>query len=204
MAANQKSAGSSPVGVTTMDLLDLINKMKECQHADGISIYEHGIQVFEKYLDLFLCADQESWRLPEWYNNALLWDNLVDGRTMFYYMVFHDCGKPFCKSVDSDGNIHYPDHAYVSSAIWSSFQNCLTESDLIELDMWAHNCHEPDLFVQHHLAPTLLIAALCEIHANAPLFGGIESESFKIKWSRIDRLGKKLIKYLKQVDENRG
>lgn len=40
---------------------------------------------------------------------------------------------------------------------------------------------------------TLLVTALAELHSNAAMFGGIESTSFKIKWKKLDKLGKKLI-----------
>lgn len=41
---------------------------------------------------------------------------------------------------------------------------------------------------------TLLVTSLCEIHANADMFGGIESSSFKIKFKQLDRRGNQIIK----------
>jgi len=42
---------------------------------------------------------------------------------------------------------------------------------------------------------SLLVAALCELHANAKMFGGIESTSFKIKWKKLNKRGKQIVKY---------
>lgn len=38
---------------------------------------------------------------------------------------------------------------------------------------------------------THLVVALAELYANAELFGGIESDSFKIKFKRLEKLGNK-------------
>lgn len=43
------------------------------------------------------------------------------------------------------------------------------------------------------MAKTNLIAGLSEIHANASMFGGIDSTSFKIKWKQISKRGKKIL-----------
>lgn len=49
---------------------------------------------------------------------------------------------------------------------------------------------------------SLLITGLSEIHANAELFGGIESTSFKIKYKQINNRGKQIIKLLKEGKKN--
>ena len=50
---------------------------------------------------------------------------------------------------------------------------------------------------------SLLITALCEVHANAEMFGGIESVNFKIKTKQINKRGKSIINLLKeQQNEN--
>lgn len=52
---------------------------------------------------------------------------------------------------------------------------------------------------------SLLLTSLAEIHANASIFGGIESQSFKAKYKQIDRRGNKLCKKLfYRPDENYG
>lgn len=49
------------------------------------------------------------------------------------------------------------------------------------------------------IAISLLITGLSEIHANASMFGGIESTSFKIKYKQIDSRGKAILKQLKDL-----
>lgn len=44
----------------------------------------------------------------------------------------------------------------------------------------------------------LLITALCEIHSNAVMFGGIDSQSFKIKYKKLNRLGKNVTKNIQE------
>lgn len=41
---------------------------------------------------------------------------------------------------------------------------------------------------------TLLVASLAEIHANAQIFGDLDSQSFKIKYKQLDRRGKNFFK----------
>ncbi len=47
-------------------------------------------------------------------------------------------------------------------------------------------------FLKDTLAPSLLMTALAEVHANASHLGRLESDGFKIKVKQIDKLGKKL------------
>lgn len=140
----------------------------------------------------------DKWRLPEWCRSDRIWSRLESDDILRNYMIYHDCGKPFCLRIGEDNKKHFDDHSNVSAEIWKMVGGSEVECLLMALDMWAHTCpaNEIDTFVSHPLAPTLLIAALCEIHANADMFGGTESTSFKIKWKKIDRLGKRLIKYL--------
>jgi hypothetical protein len=55
---------------------------------------------------------------------------------------------------------------------------------------------EIDEFIKHPEAITLLLAGLAEVHSNAKMFGGIDSESFKIKWSQINKRGKAICRKL--------
>lgn len=63
--------------------------------------------------------------------------------------------------------------------------------------MFFHTCsakdlEETDLTTEQLSA--LLLTSLAEIHANAEMFGGVESTSFKSKYKQIDRRGKKFCK----------
>ena len=45
-------------------------------------------------------------------------------------------------------------------------------------------------------AVTLLLVGLAEVHSNAQMFGGIESDSFKIKYKQIAKRGKAICELL--------
>jgi len=118
---------------------------------------------------------------------------LPDASIMEEYMIYHDCGKPYCVCTDEEGKRHFPDHARVSSSIWRESGGNEDACVLMERDMDMHLMKPSAIqfYDRPDLIPTLLISALCEIHANAQMFGGIESTSFKIKWKNLERLGKK-------------
>jgi len=59
-----------------------------------------------------------------------------------------------------------------------------------------------DNFINKEEAISLLFTGLCEIHANAELFGGIQSTSFKIKLKQINNRGKQIIKKLIEIKGN--
>ena len=47
-------------------------------------------------------------------------------------------------------------------------------------------------------AATLLLTGLAEVHANAAMFGGIESTSFKMKFKHLKRRGNAISRHLTQ------
>lgn len=93
--------------------------------------------------------------------------------------------------------IHYPNHAQVSADYWKDCGGSQDVENLIRHDMFFHTCSAKDLedtvLTKQELS-TLLLSSLAEIHANAELFGGIESTNFKIKFKQIDKRGKKFCK----------
>lgn len=182
----------------------LIRQMKECPQTDTQSVYEHGISVKEHIFELisFLRTGQidNGWRLPDWmfeYREQLLASLLPDD-IIKAYAVFHDCGKPYCITIDDQGKRHFPNHAEVSYNIWQYVSNNKTIANLILMDMKIHTMKaaEIDEFIKHPEAITLLLAGLAEVHSNAKMFGGIDSESFKIKWSQINKRGKTICRKL--------
>lgn len=44
---------------------------------------------------------------------------------------------------------------------------------------------------------------MSEIHSNAVMFGGIDSQSFKIKHKKLTRLGKNVVKELNKQSTNK-
>lgn len=178
--------------------------MKSCPQTDSQSVYEHGVSVKEHIFELisFLKTGDipEGWRLPDWmseYREQLL-ASLLPEDIIKAYTVFHDCGKPYCLTIDDEGKRHFPDHAEVSYNIWQYVSNNKTVAKLIRMDMKIHTMKADEIeeFCQHREAITLLLAGLAEVHSNAKMFGGIESTSFKIKWSQINKRGKAICRKL--------
>jgi hypothetical protein len=159
----------------------------------GLSFWDHGVMV-KGYFEDLMGQRTLTWRLPQWYltHEDKIKDALrprMDQLTT--YQLWHDLGKPYCRTVDEQGKVHYPDHADVSSHIWRKLGGDPLIADLIERDMLCHQLRpaEAHEFASNPNALALLITALCELHANASMFGGLESESFKIKWKRLDKCG---------------
>lgn len=172
-----------------------------------MSVLQHGESVYDFFVDLKAQLREgkqarHPWKLPAWAGHEALWANLMGDSAIHTYMLFHDCGKPFCKTIDDQGRSHFPNHAGVSKAIWLSIGGSPEVAQLIGMDMDIHLLKGDDLeeFCQRKEAATLLIAGLCEIHSNAQMFGGVESTSFKMKWKHIDRRGKQIVKALSELN----
>lgn len=172
--------------------------MQRCSQTDTQSVYQHGVSVKEHIFELisFLKTSKinNGWKLPIWmyeYREQIL-ASILSEDIIEEYTIFHDCGKPSCLTIDDAGKRHFPDHAEVSYQVWRGVSANETVANLIRMDMKIHTIKaiEIDEFIQRPEAITLLLAGLAEVHSNAKLFGGIESESFKIKWSQINKRGK--------------
>jgi hypothetical protein len=180
--------------------------MRTCLQFRDQDVYEHGLSVRRRYTELrdHLLEDvplRTEWRLPDWIRSPDIIRCLedVDEDVVEAYQVYHDCGKPMCRVVDPDGRQHFPDHARVSR---ERFLECSDGrgtarmiADLIGMDMDVHKLRASDLeeFRARPQALTLLITALCEVHANSEMFGGIDSVGFKIKWKHLDRFGGRMV-----------
>jgi hypothetical protein len=125
--------------------------------------------------------------------SSLLPEKIIDT-----YQIYHDCGKPFCLEIDENGKRHYPDHANISANIWLSLEEKSKHDDIIadlmRHDMDFHTLRGDELteLWKNYLAPTLYFTAWAELFANSKMFGGTESDSFKIKKKRLIQAGKKL------------
>ena len=197
-----------------IDLSTLIKDMIHCKQTENQSIYQHGLSVqsyFNRLKTILQNNEQDSaLNLPDWffqYRNEIL-RNLHPQEITDLYTLYHDCGKPYCLEIDSQGRRHFPNHAQVSYETFLGISPLLIEdkeqahiiANLIRDDMVLHTSTAEE--IKHHLntwpkkdAMTLLIAALAEIHSNAELFGGIESTSFKIKFKKINKRGKQICKF---------
>jgi hypothetical protein len=172
--------------------------MQTTPQTESQSVYQHGISVRDHIFELiaFLRTGQidEGWKLPQWMyqHQQQLLSLLLPEEIIEEYAIFHDCGKPYCLTIDDFGERHFPNHPEVSYRTWQGVSSNQTIANLIRMDMHIHTIKaaEIDQFVQHPEAITLLLAGLAEIHSNAKMFGGIESESFKIKFSQLNKRGK--------------
>lgn len=180
--------------------------MRACEQAPGLSVWRHGEMVAERYAELVahlreLAAGRGAgglagWRLPEWLTEhaGLLLARQVDFATAQRYQLFHDCGKPYVLEFDDAGRRHFPGHAEASARLWRELGGDEVECELMAQDMDAHTLKAEGLeeFATRPTAATLLLTALAEVHANAEMFGGQESVSFKSKWKHLDRRGRAL------------
>jgi hypothetical protein len=172
--------------------------MQQCQQTESQSVYQHGVSVKEHMFQLieYLETNQISgaWRLPAWlseYRHQIL-GKLLSKEIIEEYTTFHDCGKPYCLTFDENGKRHFPNHAEKSYQTWLTIGGNKQAAQLMKMDMIIHTMKAADIdeFITHPEAITLLLAGLAEIHSNAKMFGGIDSDSFKIKWNQINKRGK--------------
>lgn len=188
---------------------EMVADMLKCEQTPGQSVYQHGISVNQHFDDLMdylnglYSLPEGRWKLPEWletYKGDII-ANLHNRGQIERYLIFHDAGKPYCRTWDG----HFPNHAAVSKYIWSCIGGNDRVGHLIGEDMVMHSASAEEIDKKldedwtEQDACTLLLAALCEIHSNAKMFGGelgIKSEQFKMKWKQIDRRGKQICKKL--------
>lgn len=160
--------------------------MGSCEQTSGLSVLQHGYSVhssFRKILNgdiqLPVTGPQFQWLLT----NQLPLEILAE------YQIHHDCGKPFCLIVDEDGKRHFPGHAALSERLWREAGGDTTAARLMGQDMDFHLLSADDCleFIQRPDAASLILTAWAEIHANAEMFGGQDSTSFKIKSKHLER-----------------
>lgn len=186
---------------------EVVDAMLECEQRSGQNMLQHGESVRDHLMDLveFLrnphYTPKFQWRYPRWLlsHAKSLVDKLPADHVLEKYALWHDCGKPFCKTTTEDGKVQYPNHAKVSADI---FRELYPEQEdvarLIEMDMDIHTMSADAIpeFCKKPEAITLLLSGLAALHSNATLFGGLQSESFKIKWKHLDKRGNAICKLL--------
>lgn len=116
--------------------------------------------------------------------------------------MFHDCGK-LTEHYEDEKGFHFPNHAENSYKMWLALSKNPLEATLMRRDMEIHLLKAEGIedFCKQPYAILLLIIGLSEILANAKLFGGFESTSFKIKFKHITKRGNKIIELLKKEAE---
>ena len=179
--------------------------MKQCLQTEGQSVYAHGEAVRDRMRQLLRYLDTgelaAGWVYPDWLGSyrTQIRDALLPRQTIEEYTLFHDCGKPYCPS---DGERKFPNHAEASYRTWLAVGGTPAAAQLMRMDMLIHTLKAEEIpsFCSNTEAPTLLLAGLAEIHANAEMFGGVTSTSFKIKWKQLDRRGRAICRHLFGAD----
>lgn len=180
--------------------------MRECFQFKSMNMLDHGESVREWYEDLenlVMSSPTPSrerfaqWQLPSWIDSEAVKVHFLtaDDEAIRLYQIYHDCGKPLCRTVDDEGKQHFPNHAEVSKQRWLDCGGSQEVADLIGMDMDIHTLRAEGVesFSARPQAMTLLLTGLCELHSNAQMFGGIDSTGFKMKFKNIERFGKKII-----------
>ena len=162
---------------------------------------EHGTRVHDSYLQLWggLAASefkQDEPALQAWFDRvrSAMPNALLEPEGLRAYHVYHDCGKHLVLYTDETGRRHFPDHAVASALQYANiFPNDHRTQDLIAHDMDFHTMRGDDLRAlwTQPFAATLYLTAWAEVRANAAMFGGFQSESYKIKRSRLVQAAKK-------------
>ncbi len=190
------------------DRNDVLDAMRSCSQSAGVSVLKHGMLVNDAYerIRAYIAGEPspDGWRLPDWTRDALVVTynaslSEADLAIIREYQIFHDCGKPYVRIEDADGRVHFPDHARMSGRIWESVGGHPVAARLMTMDMDAHLLKSGDVaeFASRPEALTLLITALAEVHANATMFGGLDSDSFKIKAKHLDKRGRQVLSLIR-------
>ena len=181
----------------------LVAAMEGCDQTPGASVLDHGRMVAGRYRDLVgHLRDggplEGEWRLPDWCGDPRAVEGLTPDDVAEAYHLFHDCGKPGVLVVDGDGRRRFPGHAEASVAAWLAAGGDPEVGALIGMDMDAHLLRDEGVaaFAARPRARTLLLTALSEVHANASMFGGVGSTSFKMKWKVLDKRGRAVLRAL--------
>jgi len=171
--------------------------MKECYQTESQNVYEHGLSVWHQCQNL-LDGKHDGMKIPTWFDE---WKKheIHSKEIIEDYTVFHDIGKTRCLTIDDQGRRHFPNHAALSEEMWLEYGGDPLVGSLIGLDMIFHT-ETPEQILSRNLDSktlcTLMLVALAELHANASMFGGITSESFCIKFKRLNKRATRILKTL--------
>lgn len=180
--------------------------MKACYQFENINMLTHGKLVHQYYLEILNELKTQSGliKLPAIFssNTSDILSHLYSLDIMKEYHYFHDCGKPFCETIDENNRKHFPNHAQISSEMYEKFfkhENSKIIQYLIKQDMFFHASSMEEIeswlkTTDKTIIYSLLLTSLAELYANSSMFGleGTQSTSFKIKYKKLDRISKKL------------
>lgn len=169
--------------------------MKACEQAPNLNMLQHGELVHKKYKLLMTQLSEGTTKYAE-LRSLFMQYKLPPPSILANYHIYHDCGKHLTLTIGEDGKRRFPNHAEVSANQYSHiFPDDQFTVNLIRKDMDFHTLRGDDLMdlLKHPLAPALYFSAWAEIMANAEMFGGEDSDSYKIKAKRLIQAGKKLL-----------
>lgn len=183
----------------------LLRDMKSTYQDKGKkqTILQHGksVKTYFNNLVAFLQSSESSYQYPiaDWlltYKSELLDKIQTNRKNIDSYLLFHDCGKPYCLTEDEKGQ-HFKKHAQISKEIYIKHFGDGLAADLIGDDMLCHITKAKDYMqlVENSNIEILLCSSLAELHSNAQMFGGFDSDSFKIKFKNLNKLGDRVLSY---------
>jgi hypothetical protein len=171
--------------------------MIACEQAPGLNLLQHGQSVHAQYRQIQRDFEQGQLDCKELQTLYARFEReLPDTESLERYHIYHDCGKHLCATQTAEGKRQFPNHAEVSAHQYGIlFPEDVRTKQLISLDMAFHTLRGEELLrlCADPLAPILYFTAWAEVNANAVMFGGRSSESYKIKRSRLIQAGKKLL-----------
>jgi hypothetical protein len=189
----------------------VLHDMRTTFQFQSQSVLAHGESVYKYYQKLVRCLDNNctdiDMRIPDVIREywPFIKENLYDEETLKEYMILHDCGKPYCRTVDEEGKQHFPDHAQKSYEIYMQLWGNPTVGELIRSDMDIHLLKDDgiDQFMEKPLQQicTHLIVGLAELLSNAQMFGGVDSTGFKIKYKSLEKRAKKILPRLVAAEQ---
>lgn len=141
--------------------------------------------------------------MPDWYRQY--WDRFeidTNFNDIIEYATMHDCGKPYCRTIDENGKQHFPNHAEISYQTYRQISDNKIVADLIRHDMDIHLLKADGIeqFCQNPNAILHLLAGLAEINSNAERCGGFDTTNFKIKFKTLSQRGKAICNLLYKGD----
>lgn len=157
----------------------------------GQSVHEH----FKKILEALESKNYETYTFPK---------NLVDRwpqikKKLYHidvlqqYHIYHDCGKPYCCTIDWLGKRHFPNHSQVSYETYSKVFSDDIVAKLIKHDMIFHSgsMEQIDSFINQNdkrFLFSLWMTSLAEIYSNSAMFAADNQDSFKKKYAKLESI----------------
>lgn len=200
-----KVAGNIDKHALTKEMV--VDAMKNTYQFETQNVLQHGESVYNYFCEIekslrYGYATGDNIKIPEhFFTHAVqLLDNLYPPAQLKEYMVLHDCGKPFCRTVDEEGKQHFPDHAEKSYEIYMQLWGNPEVGQLIRDDMDIHLLKDEGVaeFMKKPVQQicTHLLVGLAELLSNAQMFGGLEATSTKIKMKALNQRSKKILNLL--------